>query len=32
MHFMPVLLPNISIFNENSGDELTIFLDNFLTK
>lgn len=32
MHFVLVLIPNISIFNENSGDELTIFLDNFLTK
>ena len=29
---MPVLLPNISIINENSGDGLTIFLDIFLTK
>lgn len=32
MHFVLVLIPNISIFNENLGDELTIFLDNFLTK
>lgn len=32
MHFMPVLIPNISIVNENSDDGLTIFLDNFLTK